>query len=132
MPATHTIDHELKLLITHWEGDAVDIEFNDSLQAYQKNYQNHPDYSEFNELVDFSKITSIKLTMEGLKRMGQLAATTDNQNYRRKLAFIVRSTRAYGLLNIYIAFRSRSKHANKDIKAFINEREAYEWVKIRN
>ena len=131
MPASHKIDFNAKLIITTWEGEAVDQDFIDAIKLYQKNLQNKPEYIEFNEVVNFTKVTNIKLTINGLKKLGELASSTDLDKHPRKLAFIVSSTRAYGLVKLYEFYRNFSKKANKKIRAFINEHEAYDWLKIK-
>lgn len=131
MPAKHKVDIKAKLIITSWVGDASDKDFIDALTDYQIKFQNHPQYWDFNEVVDFSKMSNIKLTMEGLKKIGEIAARSDSSKFQRKLAIVVRSTRAYGIAKLYEAYRNISKKANKEVRAFINEKEAYEWVKIR-
>jgi len=129
MPAKHHIDNNNQLIITTWEGEACDIEFIEAIKNYQKNIQTHPDYVDFNEVVDFRKVTKLKLTNEGIKTIGTIASTTDTQGINKKLALIVSSNLAYGLARMYEAYRSFSKNANKEIRVFKDETEAYKWVK---
>jgi len=129
MPANHHIDNNAQLIITTWEGEAHDIEFIDAIKKYQKDIQNHPDYINYNEVVDFTKVTGVKLTTEGIKNIGHIASTTDINEVNRKLAFIVSSNLAFGLARMYEAYRSFSKNANKEIRVFKTEKDAFEWVK---
>ncbi len=129
MPANHHIDNEAKLIITTWEGEARDIEFIEALRKYQSDIQNHPDYIYYNEVVDFTKVGAVKLTTEGIKNIGVIASTTDNNEINRKLAIIVSSSLAYGLARMYEAYRSFSKNAHKEIRIFKTEKDAFEWVK---
>jgi len=128
MPATHHIDNETQLIITTWEGEARDIDFIGAIKKYHKDFQNHPDCKSYNEVVDLSKITSIKLTTEGLKTTAQIASTTDQKEINRKLALIVSSNLAYGLARMYEVYRSYAKRADKEIRVFKNEKDAFEWV----
>jgi hypothetical protein len=128
MPANHNIDNEHQLLITTWEGEAHDIEFIDAIRKYQKELQNDPKYITYNEVVDLRKVTNFKLTTEGIKNIGRIASTTDQNEANRKLALIVTSILAYGLARMYQTYRSFSNNANKEIRVFKTEKDAFEWV----
>ena len=128
MPANHHIDNKNKLIITTWEGEARDIEFIEAIKKYQNDIQNHPDYINYNEIVNLSKVTSFKLTTKGIKTIGEIASTTDKKEINRKLALIVNSNLAFGLARMYEAYRSFSKSANKEIRVFKNEKNAFEWI----
>lgn len=128
MPANHNIDSKNHLLITTWEGEAHDIELIEAIKKYQKDIQNHPDYINYNEVVDFSNVTDIKLTTEGIKHIGTIASTTDHIEINRKLAVIVSSNLAFGLARMYGAYREFSKKSHKEIRIFKTEKEAFEWV----
>ena len=130
MPAKHHIDNNNQLIVTTWEGEARDIEFIEAIKNYQKNIQNNPDYVDFNEVVDFRKVTKLKLTNEGIKIIGTIASTTDTKGINKKLALIVSSNLAFGLARMYEAYRSFSKNANKEIRVFKDETAAFKWVKL--
>lgn len=129
MPATHHIDNINHLIVTTWDGEARDIEFIEAIKNYQNNIQNQPNYINYNEVVDLRKTTGIKLTTEGIKVIGAIASTTDTQDINKKLALIVSSNLAFGLARMYEAYRSFSKNANKEIRVFKNETDAFKWVK---
>jgi len=128
MPAKHVIDIKDKLLITTWEGDATDIDFIEGLKEYQKNIQSKSEYCGFNEVLDLTGITGIKLTIDGLKRIGRVASTTDSKDINTKLAFIVSSKLAYGLVRMYEVLRTFSTKSTKTIRVFKKESDAFEWV----
>ncbi len=128
MPAKHDIDTEAKLLITTWEGVAIDAEFIEALKNYQQNIQSNSAHSGFNEIVDLTGMTNIKITLQGLKSISSVALLTDNNNIRSKLAFIVSSKRAFSLVKLYSAYRSLGKKSSKEINVFTNEKDAFEWV----
>ena len=128
MPAKHVIDIKAKLLITTWEGDATDIDFIEGLKEYQKNIQSKSEYYGFNEILDLTRVTGIKLTTDGLKRIGSVASTTDSKEINTKLAFIVSSNLAYGLVRMYEVLRTFSKNSTKTIRVFKKESDAFEWV----
>ena len=129
MPAKHFIDKESKLIITTWEGDAVDIEFIEVITKYQKDIQINPEYIEYNEVANFCKITSIKLTPKGLKRIGRIASKTDQYKFNSKLALVVSSGTAFNLARIYASFRNLQNGTNKEIRIFKSELEAMDWAK---
>ena len=128
MPANHHIDNNNQIIVTTWEGEARDIEFIEAIKKYQNNIQNHPNYINYNEVVDLSKVTSLKLTTEGIKTISSIASTTDTKDINKKLALIVSSNLAFGLARMYEAYRSYSKNANKEIRVFKNEMEAFKWA----
>ena len=128
MPANHYIDNKRQLIITTWEGKAHDIEFIEAIKTYQEDIQNHPDYINYNEIVNLSEVTGFKLSNEGIKTIGQIASNTDKSNGNRKLAIIVSSNLAYGLARMYVAFRSFSEKSKKEISIFKNENDAVEWI----
>ena len=128
MPANHQIDNNKQLIITTWEGDAHDNEFIEAIKTYQKDIQNIPDYINYNEVVDLSKVTSFKLTTDGIINIGKIASSTDRNETVKKLALIVNSRLAYGLCRMYETYRSFSKKSNKVIRVFKNKKDALEWI----
>lgn len=130
MPAKHHIDNNEQLIITTWDGEATGIELLDAIIKYQNTIQNHPDYIRYNEVVDFSNVTGIKVTSDAIKNISQIASKTDKQESNRKLALIVCSNLAFGLARMYEIYRGFSKNAYKKIRVFKNEKDAYEWVKV--
>ncbi|MCK4837219.1 MAG: hypothetical protein KAS94_00370 [Desulfobulbaceae bacterium] len=128
MPATHRIDKKNQLIFTRWEGEIEDAEGIAALKKYQKDIQCLPDCVDYNEVVDFSKVSDLKLTVEGVKILGQIASITDQDGVNRKLAFIVSSKLAYGLARMYEAFRSLVKNQHKEIRIFRKENDALFWA----
>jgi len=131
MPAKHFIDKEAKLIVTTWEGDAVDIEFIEAITKYQKDIQLNPEYIDYNEVANFRKITSIKLTPKGLKRIGGIASKTDQYKFNNKLALVVSSGTAFNLARIYASFRNIQNGTNKEIRIFKSEVEAMGWAQSK-
>jgi len=129
MPVNHHIDSNNQLIITTWEGIACDIEFIEAIKHYQNNIQNRPDCINYNEVVDLSKVTSFKLTTDGIKTIGSIASNTDSKELNKKLALIVSSNLAFGLARMYEAYRSFSNTSNKEIRVFKDETDAFIWVK---
>jgi len=132
MATKHIIDDQEKLLITLCDGEANDKEFIHSLKKYQREIQNDPKYINYNELVNFSEVTSIKISITGLITLSQIASSTDNEQAIRKVALIVSSNVAFGLARMFEVYRSFEKNACKKIRVFRKEHEAYTWLRNNN
>lgn len=128
MPVNHQIDNNAKIILTTWEGEANDIDFIKAIKTYQEDIQSNPNYFDYNEVVNLSKVSCIKLTTEGIKKIGEIASSTDKGEVNKKLAIVVSSNLTFGLARMYEAYRSFSKHATKKISVFKNENEAFEWL----
>jgi hypothetical protein len=131
MPAKHHIDNKAKLIITTWEGEAVDIEFIEALKQYQNNIQLQPEYINYNEVVNLSNVTDIKLTAEGIRELSKTAVKTDRVDSKTKLAIIVSSPLAYGLARMYEIYRNLAPNPNKEIKVFNEMSDAYSWIEMK-
>ena len=129
MPAKHAIDNEAQLIITTWEGDAVDIEFTEALVKYQEDIQTNPEYATYNEIADFREVTSIKVTPKGLIDVGRVAAKTDQRKEDSKLALIVNSGIAFNLARLYSTYRNVNKNSNKEVRIFNNIEDAVGWAR---
>lgn len=132
MPCCHYIDHEAGIIVTTWEGEATDADFIQALQSYQENVQVIQEYSDYNEIVDFSMMTRIKLTPVGLLDIVRMASATDRAGGDTKLALIVYSNTAYVFANIYRTYRSMTTHSNKIIGIFNHWEEAYQWARSKS
>ena len=128
MAAHHHIDIENCLILTIWEGEVIDLDVIAALKKYQKEIQSRSDLSGYNEMLDFSKAAEIKLTVEGIKSIGQLASITDKKDINTKLAIVVNSNLVFGLARMYAAYRSLSSNANKEICVYKDESEAFKWL----
>jgi len=128
MPARHDIDIDNKLITTTWHGDATDGDFIDSLKKYQEDIQTKVEYRCFDEVFDCTGITKIRLTTTGLRKIASLASRTDDNKCHTRLAFIVSSDLAYGLVRMYDVLRSFEKRSTKEIRVFRKKDEAFEWI----
>jgi hypothetical protein len=128
MPAIHHIDTTARLLITTWEGAAIDKDMIEAIKHYQDTILNKIEYRNFNEILDLSKITDMKLTTDGLRQIGSIASITDPDRVNPKLAIIVSSNIAFGLARMYVTYRSFSSNANKVIRIFKDANEARQWA----
>ncbi len=129
MPAKHHIDDEAKLIITAWDGNVTDVEFIESLREYQNNIQCKPEYNDYNEVFDVRKATIIKLTINGLLKIGRIASKTDHLFTYKKLAFVVSSSRALALASMYGTYRNMGISSSKKMRVFKSKNEAIQWAR---
>jgi hypothetical protein len=131
MSIQHHIDNEAQLIIVTWEGDVNDFELIETITKYQKDIQSNPEYVNYNEVLDFSKVSSanFKPSTTGLKYIGEIASRTDQTGANKKLAIIVNSNKAFVKARIYIAYRSFTRNSNKEVRIFMNQDRAYKWAK---
>ena len=129
MPATHHIDNESRLIITKWEGEATDSEFIEALKKYLEDIQSKSEYVSYNEIVNLTKATPMRLTMSGLLTIGQIASEADKRIYNKKMALVIKSDFALSFANMYIFFRNLGDKSRKQISVFKEEEDAYKWVK---
>ncbi len=131
MPAKHNIDNKNKLITTTWSDTATDSELIDALTKYHREIKNNPAYQAYNEILDLREVGTIKLTTEGIKRIGEIAVKTDQVYIKTKLAIVVSSPLAYGLARMYEAYRNFAPNPNKEIQVFNEIGEAHEWVGMK-
>lgn len=132
MPAKHNIDKEAQLIITTWHGEARDIDFLKAIKEYQQNIQNHPDHIDYNEVLDLTNLSHFQLTTEGIKKIGLIASSSDQDDVDRKLAIIVNSNLVFGFAKMYTAYRNLSKQSSKKIHVFKSQTKAFEWVQDKH
>ena len=128
MPATHYIDNEARHIITRWEGEATDTNFEEALRKYLKHIRSNPDCIDYNEIVDIRKANPFKITIKGLLTIGRIATDTEIEENNMRMALIVKSGIAYSLANMYIFYRNLGRGDRKIKSVFMNEDEAYEWI----
>lgn len=128
MSIRHHVDDKKRLIITIVKGKASDNDFIEALNKYQADFKSKPEYSIYNEVVDFSNLTDISLTSNGLRSIALVAKKTDQPEHKTKLALIVTSSLAFGLARMYQACRSLDAAGNKEVGVFKASCDAFEWV----
>ena len=131
MPAKHNIDDKNKLITTTWSDTATDGELIDALIKYHREIRSNPDYHSYNEILDLREVGTIKLTTEGIQRIGEIAVKTDQVYIKTKLAIVVSSPLAYGLARMYESYRNFAPNPNKEIQVFNEICEAHEWIEMK-
>jgi|ERR1700690_4345168 len=131
MPARHKIDDNKRLITTVWFGEAVDSELIDALTKYQRDIKSQPDYFAYNEIVDFSQASSFKLSTQGIMTLAHIATNADIQGIKTKLAIVVNNSLAFGLGRMYVIYRSLVPSGLKEVRVFMNYRDALEWIEAK-
>ena len=129
MPAKHHIDNENRLIVTQWFGEATDSNLLKAFKEYQAEIQSDPKYHSYGEVVDFSDIPTIHISLKGLKDIGKIALLTDEYRLKTRVAFIVSTNLAVNLVRLYALYRNFGQKHKKYIRAFKNESEAKKWVR---
>lgn len=129
MPATHHIDEQNKLIVTTWDGEPTVQDLSKALKKYQNEIKSKPEFQDYNELVDFTKIKGFKLSSEGLGMLSHTAGSLDESTGKCKLAIIVKTTLAFGLARMYEMLRSFGPR-KKEIRVFKDKSSALNWLSI--
>lgn len=128
MSVKHQISNELQLIITTVSGNAVDKALIAAMETYQNDIRSKSDYIKYDEVLDLSTLTKIELTSTGIKAIAQIASKNDQPAFKTKLALIVKSRLAFGLARMYQAYRDLNSGANKELRIFYKNHDAFEWV----
>ena len=132
MSAIHTVDDKKKLIITAWEGEPTAQDLTNAFKQYQKEIKSEPSLADYNELVDFTKIVGFKINSNGLRILANVAANSDDDSIKTKLAIVVKSPLTFGLARMYEIYRDLNPTKSKEIKVFQNKSSALIWLDKAN
>ena len=127
MPAIHSIDHDAKLIATLWSGSTTDRELSEALSQYHRQIREF-DYVSYNQLLDFSGVESIHITVAGIRHLAHTAVGTDVAGRRTKLAIVVDRPVAFGLARMYATYRGLVPGQSKEVAVFRERGEALDWL----
>ncbi len=130
MLVKHHINEQSQLIVTTIKGEVTDVDLIDAINSYHREIRNEFHYANFNEIVDFSKVSKLRLSLAGLRTLARIAPSTDSYGQTTKLAVIVNSKSAYLLGKTYQAYRDCHPKANKKIAMFERMHDAAEWILI--
>jgi hypothetical protein len=99
-----------------------------ALSTYQDDIRGLPAYRSYDEILDFTQASGFNVTTEGLKKLAHMAARTDIQGVRTRLAIIVNQPVAYGLGRMYEIYRGLLTDTSKEVRVFRNHRDTAEPV----
>ena len=131
MPATHNIDKEKKIIFTSWYGEPKNSDLSDALNIYIRDIKSSSELDGFNELVDFSEIKGLNISVNALIELGKVASKFDKPG-NKKLAIVVSSSLAYGLARMYGVYRNFNSQSNKKVLVFRSKEGAMEWLELSN
>jgi hypothetical protein len=127
MPANHYIDEENKIIFTEWHGEPSDNDLVGALNIYLSDIKSKPELEGFNELVDFSNIRGLRLSIDVLIELGKIAAKFDKPG-DSKLAIVVSSTLVYGFARMYGIYRNSNPQSTKKVFVFRSKTDAMTWL----
>ena len=127
MSATHHIDKQKQLIVTAWEGEPTVQELSEAFKKYQNEIKSKPEFQNYNELVDFTKIEGFRLSSDGLRMLSFTASSFDKSVGYCKLAIIVKTTLTFGLARMYVIYRSLTSK-KKEIRVFKDKTSAFKWL----
>ena len=131
MPVKHHIDNINRLIISDWKGEADADRFIGAIMKYQEKIRNNPEYSSFDEVVNFTKMKALKLNFHDLKKISNLTASLDDKK-STKLAFIVSTKLAYMLAKAYVIVRKLQPKSRKKLGVFLSEVDGLKWINSKN
>lgn len=131
MPAQHYIDNNSRLITTIGSGEAVDSDLIDALTKYQQDIKSQSIYYSYDEIVDFSQTSSFNLSTDGIRKLAQMATHTDVQGVKTKLAIVVNNRFSFGLGRMYETYRGLVPRGYKDVRVFMDYRDAFEWIESK-
>jgi len=125
MPIEYHIDHGRRLVLASARGKLTAEDFFN----YQRNVWSLPEVRGFNELVDMSKVEEIlSPTYEKISELAKLSADMDDRTIATKFAIVASDTFAYGIGQLYEAFRNVNPLSTKKVGVFRNIQEAMDWI----
>ncbi len=127
MSVKHHIDNINRLIISDWKGEADADRFIGAIMKYQEKIRDNPEYSSFDEVVNFTKMKALKLNFHDLKKISNLTASLDDTK-STKLAFIVSTKLTYMLAKAYVIVRKLNPKSRKKLGVFLNEFDGLKWI----
>lgn len=126
MPIHHRIDHARRLVIAEGLGEVTDQD----IFGYQRDVWSRPDVTGYHELVDMSAITSLPTPPEAgrMRDLASLSAKTDVPHPGARLAIVAGNDLAYGLAQMYAAYRSINPQSTKQVEVFRSLDDALRWL----
>ena len=128
MTAHHQIEHESKLIITFWDDNTADNNFIDALKCYQEKIKKQTDLCSYNEMVDFSRVSFIRINLKEIMTLASIASKSDSDTHKTKLALIVNSNMAFSFGKMYKAYRNLEPKNNKEVEVFKKRSLALDWI----
>ena len=129
MPIRYTIDDGRRLVVARGEGVFTEQEVFD----YQNEVWSRPEVAGYDELIDMTAVTEIRMpspTRGRLKQLAWLSARMDHAGATSKSAIVAPGNLAFGLGRMYEAYRNMERDGNKRVEVFRSEEGALKFLGI--
>lgn len=129
MPLSYRIDTERRIVIARGSGIFEDHEvFN-----YQREVWSRPEVAGFNELVDMTDVTEIRVpSMDRVRELAELAAEMGFTSPRSKMIIVAPDDLAFGLGRMFGALRESAAPGVKPVSVFRTMTEALDSLGIKD
>jgi ATP phosphoribosyltransferase regulatory subunit HisZ len=125
MPISYEIDPTLHRVIALASG-TLGIR---DLSRYQREVWSRDDLTDFDELLDGSRVESLlDLNLENLKQLADLARSMDKSSRSVKFALVAPQDLHYGLGRMYQALRYGMANSLKTMSVFRSREDAEKWL----
>ena len=124
MGITHHVDVDLAVIFIKVDGELRD----ESVGWWSDAILADPNYRQgMDRLADYSGVTKLSVTTEGLHRLATAARGLDPSRWGKRLAIVVSGEAGLGVGHQYKATRQRSPY---EIQLFRQVEDAKEWLEI--
>jgi len=104
------------------------MSFIDALKKYHHDIKAQAGLCSYNEIVDFSCVSKIDLSVKEILLLASIAVQSDIPTSKTKLALVVSSNMAFCFAKMYKKYRSTFKESNKELGVFRVSTDALGWV----
>ena len=125
MPIEYQIDHNRRFVLARAIGDLTAEE----IFKYQMEVWSLPETRGYNELIDMSNVEEIvSPTEDKLAELAKISAYMDDRKIATKFAIVASETFAYGMGQLYEAYRNINPRSTKEVRVFRSMKDAMEWL----
>ena len=125
MPIEYQIDHNRRFVLARAIGDLTAEE----IFKYQMEVWSLPETRGYNELIDMSNVEEIvSPTEEKLVELAKISAYMDDRKIATKFAIVASEPFAYGMGQLYEAYRNINPRSTKEVRVFRSMKDAIEWI----
>jgi len=126
MPIEHHIDHGRRIVFAVVHGVMTDQD----VFEYQRGVWSDPAVAGFDEIVDMSDVTEIRMpSSQRVRDLAAVSARMDPPGTSARLAIVAPADFAYGLARMYASYRGLQEQGSKQVAVFRAMAEAMAWLK---
>jgi len=127
MSIVYRIDHQRRLVVAR----GLETVTGPDIFGYQESVWSRGDVSGYNELVDMTAVKKIEFESSDRARdLASLSASTDHPVGTAKFAIVAPSDQAFGLGQMYKAYRSLDAKSTKQVGVFRTMEEALAFLGV--